>query len=295
MPNLRMQTVSDSVAVTFCVVFLLNLFSVLSARADTPALPLANVYHSGINLESYWVSEKLDGVRAFWDGTQLWSRGGHVYKAPAWFVRQFPQQPLDGELWIGRGRFAEVSGIVRRQQPVDEEWRRVRFHVFDLPLSGVVFQQRYQKLQQWVASSGSQYLALVEQRPVRSHTALMAALNEAVAEGAEGLMLKRKTGLYQGGRSDDLLKVKTHSDAEARVVGHHPGKGRYQGMMGSLEVELASGRRFRIGTGFSEADRKSPPPPGSTITFRYRGYTATGLPRFASFLRIRNDEPEPLP
>ena len=257
------------------------------ANAGPPAIPLANVYHPGVNLEDYWVSEKLDGVRAYWDGEKLWSRGGHVYAAPGWFTAQFPRHPLDGELWSGRGRFAELSGVVRKAQPVDEEWRQVRFHVFDLPQPETVFEQRYRQLEQLVEVSGSAYLALVKQRPVASHSELMAELEQVVAAGAEGLMLKRRNSRYQAGRSDDLLKVKTHDDAEATVVDHLPGKGKYEGLMGALEVELESGRRFRIGTGFSNADRRNPPDIGATVTFRYRGHTATGLPRFASFLRIR--------
>ena len=265
------------------------------ANAGPPAIPLANVYHPGVNLEDYWVSEKLDGVRAYWDGEKLWSRGGHVYAAPHWFTAQFPRHPLDGELWSGRGRFAELSGVVRKAQPVDEEWRQVRFHVFDLPVPEKVFEQRYRQLKQLVEASGSPYLALVVQRPVASHPELVAELEQVVAAGAEGLMLKRRNSRYQAGRSDDLLKVKTHDDAEATVVGHLQGKGKYEGLMGSLEVELANGRRFRIGTGFSDAERQNPPAVGTVITFRYRGFTATGLPRFASFLRVRNDEPEVSP
>nr|BBJ05883.1 ATP-dependent DNA ligase [Marinobacter nauticus] len=263
------------------------------ANAQPPAIPLANVYHSDVNLQDYWVSEKLDGVRAYWDGSQLWSRGGHVYQAPAWFTERFPEHPLDGELWSGRGRFAELSGVVRKAHPVQQEWRQVRYYVFDLPVPEVMFEQRYRQLEQLVEASGSPYLKLVEQRSVASHEELEAQLEAMVSAGAEGLMLKRRNSLYRAGRSDDLLKVKTHEDAEARVVGHVPGKGKYEGLMGALKVELADGRRFRIGTGFTDADRGDPLAIGSVITFRYRGLTATGLPRFASFLRVRNDEPVP--
>ncbi|KPQ28991.1 MAG: DNA ligase (ATP) [Marinobacter excellens HL-55] len=263
------------------------------ARAQPPAITLANVYHQGVDLRHYWVSEKLDGVRAFWDGEQFWSRGGHVYQAPDWFTEGFPDHPLDGELWSGREQFAQLSGVVRKQQPVDREWRQVRFHAFDLPLENTLFEVRYQRLTSLVSAAGSRYLVLVNQHPVASHEALMAQLEQTVTAGGEGLMLKRKAGLYQAGRSDDLLKVTAFDDAEAIVVAHLPGKGKYQGMMGALEVELENGRRFRIGTGFSDADRRDPPRPGATVTFRYRGYTATGLPRFASYLRVRNDEPEP--
>lgn len=119
----------------------------------------------------------------------------------------------------------------------------------------------------------------------------MAQLDAAVGEGAEGLMLRLGSSQYRTGRSNDLLKVKQYSDDEAVVIRHLPGEGKYRGMMGSLLVELENGRRFRIGSGFSDAERLSPPEPGTTITFKYYGHTVTGLPRFASFLRVRNDEP----
>src|SRR5690606_15002235 len=150
------------------------------ANAGPPAIPLANVYHPGVNLEDYWVSEKLDGVRAYWDGEQLWSRGGHVYAAPDWFTAQFPRHPLDGELWSGRERFAELSGVVRKVQPVDREWRQVRIHVFGRPQPETVFGQRDRQLEREVAGSDSPYLVLVEQRSVASHGELKAQLEAMV-------------------------------------------------------------------------------------------------------------------
>ncbi|KAA1171478.1 DNA ligase [Marinobacter salinexigens] len=267
------------------------LFSPL-LHARPPSIPLANIYHEGIRLEDYWVSEKLDGVRAYWDGKRLWSRGGHVYRAPDWFTEGFPSQPLDGELWGGRETFSALSGVVRKSQPVEAEWRNVLYKVFDLPQRDQVFEERYTHLRALVEASGSRYLSLVVQRPVRNHESLMNQLETVVAAGGEGVMLKRKASLYLGGRSDDLLKVKPYQDAEAVVVRHIPGDGKYEGMMGSLLVALPSGRQFRIGTGFSDAERADPPPAGQTITFKYHGHTSTGLPRFASYLRVREDEPK---
>lgn len=262
------------------------------AQASPPPVPLASTYQEGVELAEYWVSEKFDGVRAYWDGERFLSRNGNVYQAPAWFVAGFPSVPLDGELWMGRQRFAELSGVVRKQVPVDREWQQVRFHVFDLPAPGS-FQQRYTQLKTLVEETPSPYLRLVEQAPVSSHRELMARLDSIVADGAEGLMLKRRESRYEAGRSDDLLKVKTFEDAEAVVIGHLPGKGRLQGLMGALQVELPDGRHFRIGTGFSDELRARPPAPGTRITFKHYGFTATGLPRFASFLRVRDDEPVP--
>ncbi|WP_100638706.1 DNA ligase [Marinobacter salexigens] len=265
---------------------------VRAGEASPPPVPLANTYQQGVALENYWISEKLDGVRAYWNGQSFLSRNGKVYQTPDWFTADFPSVPLDGELWMGRQRFAQLSGAVRKRVPVDSEWQEIRFHVFDLPGPGP-FYERYEQLKTLVAKVGSRHLRLLQQKPASTHAELMAELDRVVAAGGEGLMLKRRESYYRAGRSDDLLKVKTFEDAEAVVVKHIRGKGRLQGMMGALEVELPSGRRFRIGTGFSDELRARPPVPGTRITFNYYGLTATGLPRFASFLRERNDDPEP--
>ncbi len=270
--------------------FLLLTCAARASEIEPPPVPLASTYQQGVVLEDYWVSEKLDGVRAYWNGHAFLSRNGNVYRAPDWFMARLPDIHLDGELWMGRQRFAELSGAVRKQVPVDAEWRRIRFYVFDLPGAGP-FYERYDQLQALVGHADSPYLKLVQQKPTSSHSALMADLDRVIAEGGEGLMLKRWESPYEAGRSDDLLKVKAFDDAEAVVVEHIAGKGRLQGMMGALKVELPNGRRFRIGTGFSDEIRAHPPAPGTRITFKHFGLTATGLPRFASFLRVRDDEP----
>ena len=261
------------------------------ARAGEPPLQLARVYQPGMDLQGYWVSEKLDGVRAYWDGQQLLSRGGNVIAAPEWFLRDFPDQPLDGELWMGRGRFAQVSAAVRRLQPKAEEWRQIRFMLFDLPASGVPFSERIIRMRQLTRDTGSYHLAMVEQRPATDHEALLADLDRVLAAGGEGLMLHHGDSVYQAGRTAALLKVKTFQDAEATVVDYTTGKGKYQGQVGALVVETEAGRRFKLGSGLSDAERTDPPPLGSTVTYKFYGITSTGLPRFASFLRIRNDEP----
>lgn len=260
-------------------------------RADTPKLALAGVYEKGVDLDEYWASEKLDGVRAYWDGERFWSRGGNEYRAPKWFTEGFPDVPMDGELWMGRGRFAELSGAVRRQEPIDRSWRQIRFMVFDLPGVDQPFSERVRAMESVLVPSPSPYLAMVVQYPATDHEELMAALDEVVSDGGEGLMLRRGSSYHSVGRSNDLLKVKRYDDAEAVVVAHLPGRGKYQGMLGSIQVERDDGRRFHIGTGFSDKERKNPPSVGATVTYKYYGYTTTGLPRFASFLRVRSDEP----
>ena len=260
------------------------------SRAPEPALTLAELYEPGTDLAAYLVSEKLDGVRAYWDGRRLITRGGLVISAPAWFTAGFPAVALDGELWMGRRSFARVSGTVRRLRPEPADWQQVRYVLFDLPGMDAGFEQRFDELKRLVAASPSPHLGLIEQTRVRDHDALMAMLARVVASGGEGLMLHRAQAAYRAGRSDDLLKVKPYLEDEARVIAHLPGRGKYEQMLGSLLVETDDGKRFRIGSGFSDAERADPPAIGSIVTFKYHGRTKNGLPRFASFLRIA-DQP----
>ena len=261
--------------------------------APPPALLLAQVYRPGMDLQDYWVSEKYDGVRGYWDGSALRTRGGETVHAPAWFTAGWPTTALDGELWAGRGQFAQAHSTTRQQQPGDVAWRQMRFMVFDLPAHGGTFDQRLPALNVLVEGLHQPWVQAVPQRRVANDAALQALLHRTVRAGGEGLMLHRGASLYRAGRSDDLIKVKTHEDTEARVVAHLPGKGRHAGRMGALLVEMPSGQRFRLGAGFSDADRNHPPPLGSWVTYRFRGTHDGGLPRFASFVRLREDMPAP--
>ncbi len=259
--------------------------------ADAPALLLANVYRPGMPLADYWVSEKYDGVRGYWDGRTLRTRGGETVVAPAWFTAGWPDTPMDGELWAGRGRFTHAQSTTRQQQAEDAAWRAMRFMVFDLPQHGGSFDERLAALNALVRRLDQSWVQAVPQKRVSNDAALQALLQRTVSAGGEGLMLHRGSSLYRSGRSDDLVKVKTHEDTEARVVAHLPGKGKHEGRLGALLVEMPSGQRFKLGAGFSDAERVDPPPVGSWVTYRYRGTHDGGLPRFASFVRARPDMP----
>jgi len=258
-------------------------------RAPNPTITLAEVYEPGIDLAAYLVSEKFDGVRAYWDGRRLITRGGLVINAPTWFTKGFPARPLDGELWMGRGTFARLSGTVRRHQPDPEAWHQVRYALFDLPASDAPFAQRAKMLEELVAASANPRLKLAEQTAVANHAALQERLERVVAKGGEGLMLHHRDAIYRPGRSDQLLKLKPYFEGEATVLEHLPGEGKYAGLLGSMLVEEPDGTRFRLGTGFTDAERADPPPIGSVVTFKYHGRTKNGLPRFASFLRIADE------
>ncbi|MDD2546768.1 MAG: DNA ligase [Burkholderiaceae bacterium] len=261
----------------------------LAAAAEPPALLLAQVYRPGLPLQDYWVSEKYDGVRGHWDGQTLRTRGGETVAAPAWFTAGWPATAMDGELWAGRGRFSHAQSTVRQQQAGDAAWRGMRFMVFDLPAHGGPFDERLPALQTLVDRLAQPWVQAVPQHRVAHDAALQALLRRTERAGGEGLMLHRGASYYRAGRSDDLLKVKTHEDTEARVVAHLPGKGQHAGRMGALLVEMPTGQRFRLGAGFSAAQRTDPPPLGSWVTYRFRGTHESGLPRFASFVRVRED------
>ncbi|MDP2822361.1 MAG: DNA ligase [Sulfuritalea sp.] len=260
----------------------------LAAEPAPPALLLAERYRGDIDVSRYWVSEKLDGVRATWDGRNLRFRSGNPVPAPQWFLDALPRQPLDGELWLGRGSFDRLSAIVRRQAPVDAEWQRVRYMIFELPDAPGSFTDRVEQIKTVTAAANLPWLQAVPQFRLPDAAALQKRLHDIVRTGGEGLMLHRDDAAYETGRSSALLKLTPWLDAEATVVAHLPGKGKYAGMLGALRMEMPDGRRFALGSGLSDALRRNPPPVGTQITYRYRELTQNGMPRFPRYLRVRD-------
>ncbi len=262
------------------------------AATDVAApLMLAKSWDGKQNLAGFWVSEKYDGVRGYWDGEQLLTRAGNPIAAPAWFTAGWPNTPLDGELWVGRGRFTQTVSTVRDQTPDDAAWRSLQYRVFDLPEHGATFDERIPALHAVVQHIQQPWVQPVAQVPAGNAASLQAQLRATVQAGGEGLMLHRGSAHYAAGRSDDLRKLKPLDDAEAMVVGHVAGHGKYAGQLGALWLELPAApgqaaRRFKLGTGFTDAQRRDPPPVGSRVSFHYRGETGSGLPRFASFWRM---------
>jgi DNA ligase-1 len=248
---------------------------------------LAKPWLPSMDPAGYLVSEKLDGVRALWDGRSLRFRSGRPIAAPDWFLGGLPAVALDGELWLGRRSFDALSGTVRKTIPVDAEWRAVRYMAFDLPEQAGAFALRAQRLTEVVASAHLPWLHALEQSRMDHSAALQAHLQEVVAAGGEGLVLHRADALWTVGRSDALRKLKMEPDEEGRVIAQVPGRGKYTGRMGALLLETPEGRRFSLGTGFTDAQRSNPPAVGSVVTYRYRDHTAKGLPKFASFMRVR--------
>lgn len=256
-------------------------------RSGAPALLLASDAPADVDPSGHLVSEKYDGVRALWDGQQLRLRSGAVVTAPAWFTAALPRAALDGELWLGRGRFDAVSGLVRSARADDPAWRALRYLAFELPGAPGTFAQRAQDLRQLSNAAPQGPWQAVKQALLADRGALQRQLAQVVAGGGEGLMLHRADAPYHTGRSGALFKLKPVNDAEGVVLAHLPGRGRHQGRMGALLVRSESGADFRLGTGFSDALRNAPPPLGAVLTYTHRGHTSNGLPRFASFLRLR--------
>jgi DNA ligase 1 len=255
-----------------------------------PPLLLAERWDNSADLSGWWMSEKLDGVRAYWDGKQFLSRLGNLFLAPEWFTESLPQVPLDGELWIDRKRFQRTVSIVRRQDR-SEHWKEVRFVVFDAPACTGDFEARQEYLADSFASRPSPYAMQCEQAPCTGLGHLKEELARVEALGGEGLMLRQPQSGYEIGRSWTLLKIKSFQDAEAVVIGHQPGAGRHLGRLGALLVQMANGTRFSVGTGFSDAERGAPPSIGSTITFRYQELSDMGVPRFPSYVGARREIP----
>jgi DNA ligase-1 len=261
---------------------------------EGPPVLLAESWDCVTDLSGWWMSEKLDGVRAYWDGTQFLSRQGNRYHAPDWFVAGLPPTPLDGELWLARKAFQRTVSIARRQDRSDH-WKELRFLIFDAPTHDAPFEERVQIVADQLARLKPAFALAHAHERCKGVVHLREELTRVEALGGEGLMLRQPASRYQAGRSATLLKVKTFHDAEARVLEHQAGAGRHKGRLGALFVEMAGGVRFSIGTGFSDAERENPPPVGSIVTFRYQELTDGGVPRFPSFVGVRKEVPAPTP
>lgn len=266
-----------------------DLNSIHSGSNDSRVM-LATPWTQGADPSAYWISEKLDGVRALWDGQLLRFRSGRPLAAPSWFIAALPPVALDGELWMGRGTFDRLSATVRQDTPQDAAWREVMYQVFDVPGQGGTFSERLLKMKDVLSLRTAPFVQALPQFRVANTAALEQQLLQVVQGGGEGLMLHQVDAVWQSGRSHSLHKLKLVKDEDARVIGYVPGKGRLSGRVGALWVEMPNGQRFALGSGLSDAQREKPPEVGAWVSYRYRDRTPSGLPRFASFLRERLPE-----
>jgi len=248
--------------------------------SEAPVL-LAQAWESNIDPDGWWMSIKMDGIRAFFNGKDFISRLGNKFEVPDWFKSGLPDVPLDGELWIGRKSFQETVSIVKRKDQ-SGDWSKIKFMVFDAPTLNKPFEQRLQDLQNLI--SNANYAQYVEHTKCTGRDHLQQELQKVTLLGDEGLMLRKPNSMYEVGRSSTLLKVKIFHDEEALVIGHSPGKGKHKGKLGALICSL-NDIQFNVGSGFTDEQRLNPPPIGSKIVFAYQEKTKDNVPRFPVFLR----------
>ncbi|MEA2060498.1 MAG: DNA ligase [Thermodesulfobacteriota bacterium] len=258
------------------------------AHAGSPALQKALVYTGKEDVQGWVMSEKLDGIRGYWTGTRLLTRRGLPLNPPPWFLENFPPFELDGELWSSRGAYEFIQSVVLDAVP-GEEWKKITYNIFEVPHQKGAFFSRLQKAKQWFAAHPNPGVRVIAQKQISHRLDLDRFFKEVASKGGEGVIVKDPALPYHTGRSAHVLKVKKARDMEGTVIAINPGKGKYTGAMGSLTLELANGLRFKLGTGFTDAMRRNPPASGTVVTFKYYGFTRNGIPRFASFLRVRRD------
>ncbi len=250
--------------------------------------PMLAQTYAGQNVKGWLMSEKLDGVRAIWTGSEIISRNGNKFAAPDWFIEQLPPGiVLDGELFIGRRRFQQAVGIIRKKKPIDSEWQTVRYCVFDAPEVKGSFAARIIFCSEIL--TGIKIAEVIKHTACKSDAHLQAFFSELVAQGAEGVMLRCPGSVYEQRRSGNLLKYKPFESTEAEVIGHQPGEGKHSGRLGALICRW-HGKIINLGTGLSDVLREVPPAIGAQVSFVFQGMTDAGVPRFPVFIAERNYE-----
>ena len=271
---------------------LIIIFAIVPVFAQTnpfpkPAIQQAKAYKAVSDISQYWISEKLDGMRGYWNGSQLLTRQGNIINSPTWFTKNWPNKPMDGELWIKRDYFQQTISCIRKLAIDEACWESVRFMLFDLPSHSGTFTERILAMEKLIKNINSSYLSMIKQFKVTTIKELEQTLNEIVRNNGEGLMLHQGNAYYHIGRTAKIMKLKKYQDAEAMVVAHLAGNGKYRGALGAIKVKTKEGIIFKIGSGFTDYERNNPPKIGSIITYQYNGNTRAGIPRFARFLRVR--------
>ena len=263
------------------IIKLLFLFLPLIVLANKPNLLLLKVYKDQ-NISTWVMSEKLDGIRAYWDGKHLISRGGKIIHAPKWFTKDYPPFAIDGELWSKRGDFEFISSTVRDKTP-SKGWHKITHNIFEVPNAKGGLLNRLKKVKPYE----SKIIKIIPQLKVISKENMKKFLHDIEKKGAEGVVVRDQNVPYISKRTNKALKVKTFLDSECEVIGFTKGKGKYKGLMGALKCRLTSNIEFKIGSGFSDKERKNPPKIGDIVTFKYKEFTKYGKPRFPVYLRVR--------
>ncbi len=254
--------------------------------AKTPDLFLLKTYDNNKNVVGWVMSEKLDGIRGFWNGEQLISRGGNPINVPSWFTKNYPPFSIDGELWTKRGDFETISSIVRNKNS-NQRWKKITHQIFEVPNQSGGLPDRLAILQQFLDNNPESPIRIIKQSLITDQQQLPAFLEAVVADKGEGVVVRNPNTEYQTGRLSSALKVKKYFDTECTVLEILPGKGKYQNMMGSVLCQTQEGKQLKIGSGFKGKDRVNPPNVGSKITFKYYGFTKKGNFKYPVYLRVR--------
>lgn len=243
------------------------------------------------NINNWHMSEKLDGIRAYWDGNSFYTRTGKEIKSPKAFLDCMPKNiKLDGELCVGRGKFNETSSIVRKTKDVEKysnDWlEKITYHVFDAPENNSwPFERRLSYLYE-IIGNNYKHIQIVKQTIIKGKKDIDNELKRITTLGGEGLMLREYNSIYEGKRSKSLLKVKEFHDMEVKIIGYKDGTGKYKGKVGSFDCINKEGHTFNCGSGLTDEERDKPPIIGTFITVKYFELSKDGIPRFPVFLRI---------
>lgn len=232
------------------------------------------------------MSEKLDGIRAFWNGKKLLSRGGKTIHAPKWFLQGFPPFEIDGELWSKRGEFEFIQSVVMDKTP-SKEWRKITYNIFEVPNQKGGLKKRLKVLKTYLKNENAPHLRIIKQFTCKDKTHLQSFFNDIIEKKGEGVVLRDPKAPYINKRTKKALKMKKFDDSECEVIAHHKGKGKYKNSLGSFTCKLENNITFKIGSGLSDYQRQNPPKIGEIITFKHQGFTKNQKPRFPIFLHVR--------
>lgn len=246
-------------------------------------------------------SFKFDGMRFHYDPTKnkLLTRTNKEISAPPFILEELARigLPLDGEIFAGKGKFQKCISVARKKVPNEEEWREyLTLQVFDIIDTKHDFYHRYGQMKENIPED-HKFLQIVQQTVIKDRSYdLFGELDQAIANGEEGLILRKMTDVYSHSRSSGLLKVKKMYDAEATIKGFTNGTGKYKGQMGAIVCEDDDGIEFKIGSGFNDDQRAHPPfKIGDRVTFKYfektqgnKSKKTSSSYRFPTFLRVRD-------
>lgn len=231
--------------------------------AQKPQLLLLKKY-TNQNITGWVMSEKLDGIRAYWDGNKLLTRNGKEIHAPKWFTKAYPPFEIDGELWTKRKDFENISSIVRDQVP-SEQWIEVKHYIFEVPNATGDLRERLAKVKPYEGK----IIQIIPQIAIRDREHLADFHKNISSQGGEGVVVRDPSTPYINKRTNKALKLKKFNDAECEVIGYTKGKGLIRNLVGALKCRLESGIEFKVGSGLSNADRRNPPSIGTIDHYRY--------------------------